>query len=81
MKNNEKRETIMTAEKKNDVNTELKDEELNDATGGAGRRDRSEMISCKRCGKPIPAHSTVAYCGDCLIALRKAELRPSRHDL
>ena len=51
----------MADEKKNDVNTELKDEELNDAAGGAGRRDPSgsETIRCKRCGNPNPAKSTV----------------------
>ncbi len=70
----------MADEKKNDVNTELKDEELNDAAGGVGRRDRSESkaISCKRCGKTIPANSTVEYCGDCLRVMRKTESHPFR---
>lgn len=68
----------MADEKKNDVNKELKDEELNDAAGGAGRRDPSEskMISCKRCGKPIPASSTVEYCGNCLRVLHKTGSHP-----
>ena len=42
----------MADEKKNDVNTELKDEELNDAAGGAGswNPSESEMITCPFCG-------------------------------
>ena len=59
----------MADEKKNDVNTELKDEELNDATGGAGSWDLSEsemIIRCPECGTIlINLDSSVLFCPEC----------------
>ena len=68
----------MKPEKKNDVKTELKDEELNDVSGGVGMRRPSqiEMKRCAKCGKPIPAGSSTSYCDLCLTKLRKTGFHP-----
>lgn len=68
----------MKPEKKNDVKTELKDEELNDVSGGVSIRRPSqiEMKRCTNCGKPIPANSSISYCDLCLTKLRKTGFHP-----
>ena len=60
-----------------DMNPEVKDEELDEVSGGASRRPtQQETKSCARCQKEIPVNKTPGYCDECLQELNKQGVHP-----
>ena len=60
-----------------DMNPEVKDEELDEISGGASRQPKQqEMKRCARCQTLIPEDKTPGYCDTCLEELNRQGVHP-----
>ncbi len=68
----------MSENKSIDPKLEVKDEELDEISGGIRPKQekQEETKPCTRCQKPIPVDKIPGYCDECLAELNRQGVHP-----